>query len=476
MKFKKIHSWFLFQLKCFFWRLVKIILICTFSYKRIWKRRVKDLDFEQGWQEGIRIIESDLSFFQVMRYRPAYHGDFHEEIKSIFSALAFLDYQYYSSDLVGYKKSINTLGCYFEYVKKTKYEDVVNSEVWPLYLHQKATLNSMLGNPTEGASMNCEVKHIFEEKGNNDFKAISYGICAMCCRVETFSVYEKNLVKTIESDAKELTQQLQSYLCKDNNKFKRKDVVAEFILSQLLRCKIQFYMEEPNVEIIEDSLEEIKPLLSEIKGVDKTTYDIVVPFYKALLKWLKKEEPHKVRPEYDKALEERRKSKTGGTHFCLLKLPDRLLSGLAEYVVREKIYKDISLHRMQRSVSSRFVLYSILIPLASIAFALMVANYEVPANFWVVGALLNDDNKFIFLILFSLSVAIALINLLKLRYELEFPGLVSPGALRISLSVIAILLAIVTILFRFIEYPSTLDRTVEAGGPAPVPSLPYLPK
>lgn len=151
-----------------------------------------------GWQKKKTEVSRD-AFFKSVPYRPSYTSPFDQEKLLVAAALAVAGHQYFRSDLEGYRSTIGRIGSYLEHALITNDHEVRESDVWKEYLHDKATIESLFGEPSTAARLNSEVTQLCSEKRGRALDQLMYDGCTMCCRVESLTPDEDHLLAALES-------------------------------------------------------------------------------------------------------------------------------------------------------------------------------------------------------------------------------------------------------------------------------------
>jgi len=332
--------------------------------RALWKKRVLSPMSSLSWQAALTEVHSREAFFKSIPYRPSYDSPFDQEKLFVKIALAVANFYYFRSDLKAYIHLVRRVGSYLDHAMTSNAREVHDSDVWADYLHHKASIESIFGQSAKAACLNSEVKQLCSQKHGRIVDALTYEGCTMCCRVESLTADEDYLLTALDSQILDLLRRLEALPRDQRPVDNASDFYTPAFYISILRCKIQAHARYPNVAAIESAIEQAKRFREHIDGPERDTYDVVVPFYEALLSMFKKESVKQTTALYDKSLEALQNSRV--PYFCLLRVPDRIALTLANHVQREQISSDRMLTKLKRQKGRTFAIKAGLLFFAAI--------------------------------------------------------------------------------------------------------------
>ena len=407
------------------WQIIGPIIRLTHLDRRLWKRHVEHLDVAGGWKGAMSQVEARAAFFDAIPYRPEYSAPFDQEKLLLSTALAVANRKYFLSDLDGYRKVVRRVGSYLENSLITNEREVSESDVWADYLHHKATIESLFGQPAIAACINSEVKQLFAAKEGRLLDALTYEGCTMCCRVESISSDEHYLLSALSSQTEDLARRIRDIPDVVPSAGDITDIATRALFIHLLRCKVQAHMREPDANQLEQAIADAKRCREHITGQDASTYDVVVTFYEAYLSKVRKQPAADTRSKYDACLQAVRLSRV--PHFCLLRVPDPVASALANHVQLPRLASDSTLSALKRAKNIQF---SVHVGVALLLAVLAPLLFNVVAPFSQVSAGLTSWKGAWFAAYgFTTGVSAIAIWARKLGSERSDRGIVSPSLL-----------------------------------------------
>jgi hypothetical protein len=196
----------------------------------------------EGWQTALSEVEAHAPFFKSIKYSPKYNASFDQEKILLHAAIAVANFHYFRSDIEAYRRSVEKIGLYLDYVVLTNEYEVKQSDIWAEYLHAKASVEMIFGNPAIAACINSEVKKIYRQKQKLALEEITYEGCTICCRMESLTPDEDYLLTAIDSQLKKLANDLISFSSKEGRKPDDPEFNTINFYIAMLRCKAQMYM------------------------------------------------------------------------------------------------------------------------------------------------------------------------------------------------------------------------------------------
>lgn len=372
--------------------------------------RAEKINKNDGWTASKRSVDDFGAFFDSVRYRPRHSSRFDQEKLLVSAALSFANRQYFRSDLAGYRNTVREVGGYLDNAIKTEELDVVGSDVWQDYLHHKATVEHLFGEPSAAACMNIEVKRLCEAKEGRELEAIEAMGCAICCRVESIASDEDYVLTSLESKIEELGEKIKNIPNTQRINNSEEDLQTKAFYIHSLRCKIQAHKKDPDAGYLEKALDDAKACHGKLSKDEALTYEVVIAFYEAFLSKIRKEPISRTKNLYNKAVMAARKSRV--QFFCLLNVPDSISADLANHVNEERLIPNQEVRVLKTTLSRRFAVLYFIILLFGFVFPLVL---PCPSDLLTA--------------LYAVSFAVAGVGLYVCNYiyRNRHPGMLSPG-------------------------------------------------
>lgn len=415
-----------------------LLLLATRLDRFAYELRVKKLNLDNEWDEQVKQINSKKWFFKYVSYRPDYGAEFHVEKMLIKAANAVANARYYEGDIPSYIKINKVIGNYLENAKVKSQSDVIGSDEWTDYLHAKATIVHLEGDASLAAIINRESYNLLNVRQGRELDSLSMENCSMCCRIESLSQYEESLLQQINLSAQTLSEKyerIEEETTENQNKLKsvRKDMVYQY----LVRCKILMHQNVPNIEELRENVIKAQTYRQQISdedidACDLTAIEAAILLYQAFLSKLNCEPLERSKKLYDQFLIKLDSSKAN--NFCFFKLPQHVLSDLANHVGNRKILTNFATDSNKKEMTMSFV--GTLIKSYFVIFILGFVAYKFSLN-------LQKDWPFISsLVLSGIFLVLAITTyLIKTKNENRFSALISKTAFGVSDGLVALFIA-----------------------------------
>ena len=258
------------------------------------------------------------------------------------------------------------------------------------------------------------------------FSRCPYEGCTICCRMESLTPDEDYLLIAIDSQLKKLANDLISFSSKEGRKPDNPELNTINFYIAMLRCKAQMYMEKPDVAILQENIQKAKKAKDFISSFDLETYNAIVPLYEAILSMHKQDTVKQTNDFYEAfllAFERRR-----NPHFCLMRIPDRILIDLANYVKKSRVFSDQTLKILKRRKNFEFLSKVIIVAILAILLPVFVNYFIVPLPQIGFG-FVNEKSIWFFSLGLTTAFASLIISWIKILTERFDRGLIYPSAL-----------------------------------------------
>ena len=408
------------------WRLAAPLIKVLGLDRLLWKKYVSDKMISEGWQTALSEVEAHAPFFKAIEYRPKYNASFDQEKILLHAAIAVANFHYFCSDIEAYRRSVERIGLYLNYVILTNEYEVKQSDIWAEYLHAKASVEMIFGNPAIAACINSEVKKLYHQKQGLTLEEITYEGCTICCRMESLTADEDYLLTAIDSQLKKLSNDLVNFSSKEGRKPDDPELNTIDFYIAMLRCKAQMYMEKPDVAILEENIQKAKKSKDFISGFDLETYNAIVPLYEAILSMHKQDAVKQTKDFYEAfllAFEKRR-----NPHFCLMRIPDRILIDLANHVKKNRAFSNQILKILKRRKNFEFLSKVVIVAILAILLPAFVNYFVIPLPQIGFG-FVNEKSIWFFSLGLTTAFASLIISWIKILTERFDRGLIYPSAL-----------------------------------------------
>lgn len=207
--FKRIGRYLVYGVKASWFYLVGFIFICVGKRRKLWGPIETDMKAAGTWEAEKRVIEKHMVRYQAVPYRPKPLNSIIEENIPLRIADAAANFYYFKADLPRYRRHVVEMGKYLENAARRE----SCGKHWPRYLHQKSTLEFLLGRPGEAAALNAKSAESYRKEGDN-VRWLSHLGCTICVRVHTFAAGEEYYLdeakRQLEGFATQLDAQLAS--------------------------------------------------------------------------------------------------------------------------------------------------------------------------------------------------------------------------------------------------------------------------
>lgn len=407
------------------WQLAAPLIKVLRLDRLLWKKYVSDKMISEGWQTALSEVEAHAPFFKAVEYRPKYSASFDQEKLFLHAAIAVANFHYFCSNLEAYRCSVERIGSYLNYVIHTNEYEVEQSDIWAEYLHAKATVEMIFGNPAIAACINSEVKKLYSQR-QRPLEEITYEHCTICCRMESLSTDENYLLSAIDSQLKKLSDNLINFSSKAGRNPNDSELNTTSFYIAMLRCKAQMYMEKPDITILQENIQKAKKSKDFISGFDLETYNAIVPLYEAILSMHKQDAVEQTKDFYEAFL--LAFEKRGNPHFCLMRIPDRILIDLANHVKKNRAFSNQTLKMLKRRKNFQFL--SRVVILAILAFLLPVfVNYFIIPLPQIGLGFVNEKSIWFLSLGLTIAFTSLAISWMKILTERFDRGLIYPSVL-----------------------------------------------
>jgi hypothetical protein len=420
--FQDLSYWFRVGL----WRLVAPLIKALRLDRLLWKKYVSDRMISEGWQTALSEVEAHAPFFKAIEYRPKYNASFDQEKFFLHAAIAVANFHYFCSNLEAYRRSVERIGLYLNYVIQTNEYEVKQSDIWAEYLHAKATVEMIFGNPAIAACINSEVKKLYSQRQKPTLEEITYEHCTICCRMESLSADENYLLTAIDSQLKKLSDDLINFSSKAGRNPNDSELNTTSFYVAMLRCKAQMYMEKPDISILQENIQKAKKSKEFISGFDLETYNAIILLYEAILSMHKQDEVRETKKFYEAFLQAFEKRQN--PHFCLMRIPDRILIDLANHVKKNRAFSNQTLKMLKRRKNFEFLSRVVILAILALLLPVFVNYFIIPLSQIGLGFV---NEKSIWFLSLGLTTAFTslIISWMKILAERFDRGLISPSVL-----------------------------------------------
>ena len=417
-----LSNWFRVGL----WRLAAPLINVLGLDRLLWKKYVSDKMISEGWQTALSEVEAHAPFFKAIKYRPRYNASFDQEKFFLHAAIAVANFHYFCSDIEAYRRSVERIGLYLDYVILTNEYEVKQSDIWAEYLHAKASVEMIFGNPAIAACINSEVKKLCHQKQRLTLEEITYEGCTICCRMESLTVDENYLLTAIDSQLKKLFNDLINFSSKEGRKPDDPELNTIAFYVSMLRCKAQMYMEKPDITILQENIQKAKKSKDFISGFDLETYNATVPLYEAILSMHKQDAVKQTKDFYEAfllAFEKRR-----NPHFCLMRIPDQILIDLANHVKKNRAFSNQTLKILKKRKNFEFLSRVAILAILSLLLPVFVNYFIIPLPQIALG-FVNEKSTWFLSLGLTTAFTSLIISWMKILAERFDRGLIYPSVL-----------------------------------------------
>ena len=446
--FKDVSYW----VRVCFWRLAALFIKPLRLDRFLWKKYILDKRISTEWQEALDEVKPHAPFFEAVAYRPKYDAPFDQEKLFLDAAIAVANFHYFRPNLEAYRRSVERIGSYLNYVAISNSYAVEQSDIWVEYLHAKATVEMIFDHPAIAASTNSKARQSYSQKPEQTKKPghlldeITYEHCIICCRMESLTTDENYLLTAIDSQLQKLCDDLIDL--SQTGGIKPDDLklnTVSFYIA-MLRCKAQMYTKEPNIDVLRENIEKAKKFKEYISGSDLEkfdfkTYEVVVPLYRAILcMWENQDskcnQDFKSKQDRLKDTEElyntfmQAYKNRSSSHFCLMRIPDKVFMDLESYVNKPRAFSNQPLETLKQRKNIEFRSWIVMLSILAILAPFLI-NYFIPLR--QIGSGFTTEKGMWYLSLGLTTTFTCLIILwMKSSAERFYRGLLDPSSLSLS--------------------------------------------